>query len=417
MKIAIIGSGISGLVSSYLLSPHHEVTLFEKDSRIGGHSHTQYIKEKGKTISVDNGFMVYNPQRYPNFVNLLRQLGVSSQETEMSFGVSIPDEIAYQGSFPQGIFAHKSNIWNIRFLKFLFGIIQFKKSAKKEMKKNMHNRETLGQFLARKHINNDVVRWFLFPMLSAIWSIEKVNKVSDFPAYGTFVFLDNHKLLDFSQPKWQTIIGGSIEYVSKIEAHIKKNGGKIYCNSRITKISRTYTKVDIAFNGKMQSFDYIIFATHADVTRQLLSDIHPEEKEALEKFSYSKNRVVLHKDKRFVPSHKKLLAAWNFIQKNDNAVFTYSMNILQHIPLSIPVFVTLNPKEKINKEMIYASEDYSHPVYNLQTLEGQSRIKKLQGKYRTFYVGAHLGYGFHEDGVVSAIEVTKKFHISPPWNK
>lgn len=417
MKIAIIGSGVSGLVTAYLLAPHHEVTLFEKDSRIGGHAHTIHIKEKGEDIAVDNGFMVYNPERYPNFVGLLQQLDVASQETEMTFGVNLSNEIAYQGTFPQGIFAQKSNIWNLRFLRFLLGVIRFKRIAKKELKKEKNNNESLEEFITRNTISRDVVNWFLFPMLSAIWSIPHVEKVSEFPSFSTLIFLDNHNLLDFMQPTWRTIVGGSCMYVSKIQKYIEEKGAVIRCNSTISHISRNSSSVKIQVNGRNEVFDYVIFATHADVTKKLLSDISPDEKTALENFSYSTSTVILHKDVSYVPSQKNLVAAWNFTQVNGSAVFTYCMNILQHIPFSTPVFVTLNPTQPVNENMVYATEQCTHPVYNKKTLEGQILIGKLQGKQRTFYAGAHLGYGFHEDGAASAVAVAKYFNILPPWKK
>jgi predicted NAD/FAD-binding protein len=421
MRIAIIGSGVSGLTSAYLLSPSHEITIFEKSDRIGGHAHTIIVKEDGKKIAVDNGFMVYNPERYPNFVQLLNQLGVESIETTMSFGLEIPGEISYNSDLPNGIFAVRANIFNLRFLKFLYNITRFRKKARQALVNSPESTETLGQFLKNNNFNQDVANWFLFPTLSAIWSIKEIDKVNDFPAMSTFRFLDNHKLLNTTQPRWKTIKGGSIEYVSRVRKSIEDNGGGIMTKANVTSIKRSGDAIDIVVNGKEENFDYVIFATHADTTKKLISDISKEEKNALDKFSYTNNKTVLHKDRGLVPSNHRLLAAWNYTQKNDptngtsQTSFTYCMNILQHIPHDTPVFVTLNPKIDIDKNMIYAIEEYSHPQYNLESLDGQKAISKLQGKRNTFYTGAYLGYGFHEDGVVSAIQVAKKLNISPPW--
>ncbi len=422
MKIAIIGSGVSGLTSAYLLSSQHEVTLFEKSDRIGGHAHTIIVEENGNKIAVDNGFMVYNPDRYPNFVKLLEQLNIKSMDTTMSFGLTIPGEISYSSDIPGGLFAVRSNLTNPRFIMFLYNVARFRKKAKYSLARNPKTKETLRHFLETNNFDADVANWFLYPTLSAIWSIKEVKKVGDFPAMSTFRFLDNHKLLNNTQPRWKTIKGGSIEYVSQIRESIEKQGGKILTKANIKGIKRSQNYVDIIINGKPNRFDKVLFATHANVTKSLISDLSTEEKYALEKFSYSNNTTVLHKDTSMIPKNRRLLAAWNYTQKTDpdtktsKTSFTYCMNILQHISHDTPIFVTLNPQVPINKKKIYAVEQYSHPQYNPASLEGQTAIKRLQGSRNTFYAGAHLGYGFHEDGVVSAINVAKILNVTPPWN-
>jgi predicted NAD/FAD-binding protein len=419
MKIAIIGGGVSGLTSAYLLAPLHEVTLYEKDSRIGGHAHTVIVEEDNKKIPVDNGFMVFNPERYPNFVKLLEALDVKSIETTMSFGVSLPGEVAYRGNFPNGLFAIRKNIFNIRFLRFVFGILRFQKIAKKSLQNQSLGDATLQSFLSEMNISKDVSNWFLYPMLAAIWSIKDSEKVADFPALATLTFLNNHKLLDSIHPKWRTIEGGSVQYVSKIKTFLEENDAEIKLNAEITEIRRTEKEVSIKTKEGIARYDYVLFATHANVAARLLIDISKEEKEALEKFTYTKNTTVLHKDANQVPENKRLLAAWNYGQTKDankkQAVFTYCMNILQHIPMTTPVLVTLNPLRNIPKEKVYATEIYEHPQYHLNALKGQRLIEALQGTKRTLYAGAHLGYGFHEDGVASAIRAIKTIGVSPPW--
>jgi uncharacterized protein len=422
MRIAVIGSGVSGLVSAYLLAPHHDVVIFEKSDRIGGHAHTISVKEGSQTIPVDNGFMVYNPERYPNFVKLIDELGVESTQTEMSFSMSIPNVISYRGDFPNGVFADKKNLINLRFWKLLIDIIRFRHVAKNTLQKQLHMGDTLNQFLKRYGFSHDLSNWFLFPTLSAIWSMKDSDRVGDFPVLATLTFLNNHKLLDSAHPKWRTIVGGSIQYVSKIEKFLKSHGVKILLNTQIKRIIRRNSSVTIDYGSKSEKFDYVLFATHADTTRQLLSDISKEEDIALSKFTYSANKTVLHKDTRIVPENPALLASWNFTQTTrktnmqTRAIFTYCMNKLQHIPMSIPVFVTLNPLQVIDKKNIYAVEDYAHPEYNLTTLSGQKLIAMLQGNNRTLFAGAYLGYGFHEDGVVSAIIAVKKLGIKPLWS-
>lgn len=419
MKIAIIGSGVSGLTSAYLLAPHHDVTVYEKADRIGGHAHTIAIKEGQKEIAVDNGFMVFNPERYPNFVKLIDELGVESIETSMSFGLDIPDQISYNSSIPFGLFANKSNLHNLRFLKFLYNVTRFRKIARQTLANDPQSTATLGEFMTSNDFDKDVANWFLFPTLAAIWSIKDVEKVADFPAIATFRFLDNHKLLNTFQPKWRTIKGGSREYVKKMEKIIVSNGGNIVTKANISSILRRKNTIEITVSNRRQNFERIIFATHADVTKTLLTDITKAEKRALENFSYTNNVTVLHKDTSVISSNRRLLAAWNYTQRYNQATskletcFSYCMNILQHIPHETPVFVTLNPTMPIDDAKIYAIEEYSHPQYNLKSLAGQSAISKLQGKRNTFYTGAHLGYGFHEDGVVSAINVVEKLNATP----
>ncbi len=421
MKIAIIGSGVAGLTSAYLLAPQHDVVLYEKDTRIGGHAHTNIIKENGKKIAVDNGFMVFNPKQYPNFIALLKQLEVETTNTKMSFGVQIPKSVDFNGSFPNGIFAKRSNIFNLRYLKFLKEIVRFRKLAKAELQKNPQNTESLGQFLRKHNISTDLADWFLFPMLSAIWSMKETSKISDFPALATFTFLNNHRLLSNTQPQWKTIVGGSIQYVEKIRKSIEENNGKILLSQKIIAITRTEDGVSIKTDSGTRSYDYVLLATHADTSLKLLKDATTVEKAALGMFKFSKNQTVLHKDTSVLPKNKRLVGAWNYTQKSNldgsRAVFTYSMNILQHIPNATPVLVTLNPTIKIPESMIYHTETYEHPEYTLKSLKGQELIQSIQGENHTLYAGAYLGYGFHEDGVFSAIKAVSKLGVHPTWQK
>jgi predicted NAD/FAD-binding protein len=421
MKIAVIGSGVSGLISAYLLAPHHDVVLFEKNNRIGGHAHTLFVSEDGQDIPVDNGFMVYNPERYPNFIKLLDLLGVSSLETSMSFALTIENVISYRGNFPKGLFADRSNIFNGRFWKLLYEIVRFRLLAKRVLKKEKNLIDTLDEFLTRYRFSKEFANWFLYPMLAAIWSAGDSDDVGEFPALSIFTFMNNHKLLNFKPPIWRTIKGGSIQYVSKIQDFLEKNNTRIVLNSQISGVYRHEDYVMIQTDKGEETFDYVIIATHADVALQLLSDASEEEIKALSQFSYSVNRTVLHKDTNTVPSNKDLVASWNVrsilnASGKTKSLFTYCMNKLQHIHDKYPIFVTLNPDKEIAKHKFYHEEVYEHPIYNFNTLIGQDLIAKLQGARRTLYAGAHLGYGFHEDGIVSAVNAAKKLGVNPPWN-
>lgn len=417
MKIAVIGSGVSGLASAYLLAQHHEVTIFEKSDRLGGHAHTLHVSENGQDIAVDNGFMVFNPKRYPFFVRWMNELGIESVETTMSFSVNIPGSVHYEGS-PRGFFADRRNAQSPRFIRFIVGIVRFRLMAKRALRRGIAPDETLAEFLRRHAVSQDVASWFLYPMLSAIWSIQDPAKAGDFPAMATFRFLDNHRLLDFRQPTWRTILHGSEQYVEAVRKSLLDHNAVIRTGAIISAVTRTDSNVTITVDGKDEIFDKVIIATHADSARALISDITPKESKALNLFSYTTNRTVLHKDTSVVPDDDRLLAAWNYVQpESGKAVFTYCMNILQHIPRKTPVFVTLNPSVPIEKELVYAEEVYEHPAYTVDSLKGKDAITELQGQRNTFFAGAHLGYGFHEDGVQSAVDVARRLGVKVSWEK
>jgi uncharacterized protein len=413
MKIAVIGGGVSGLVSAYLLATHHQVTIYEKNDRLGGHAHTVFVGSD--KIPVDNGFMVYNPSRYPNFCALLDDLGVETMSTDMSFGVTIPGAISYSGKFPRGIFLDRANMLSLRYIRFLLQIVRFKKLAYRELKLRPNSSESLGQFLSRKLFGKDVIDWFLVPMLAAIWSIKDTQNIADFPAISTFAFMNNHRLLNLVRPKWRTIKGGSTRYVEKIKSHLLKHNVDIRLGQTIQSITRSKDKVTIVSSGLSLEYDCVVMATHADTAAKLLGDVNADEAAALSCFAYTDNTTILHRDSSQAPHDSRLLSAWNYRKEKTHAVFTYCMNILQHIPFETPMFVTLNPMRKIDSAMVHHVEEYAHPQYSLSSISGQQKVGKLQGINRTYFAGAHLGFGFHEDGVVSAVKVAKLLGVEPTW--
>lgn len=418
MKIAIIGAGISGLSSALFLSKDHDVVLYEENDRLGGHAHTLHTEREDKKITVDNGFMVYNPERYPNFVALLDWLGVDSMDTTMTFSVDIENQISFRGNFPNGIFADRRNLFRLRFWRFLLNVKKFQKLAKAEISQNPSSDETIGSFFERKEINKDVASWFLYPMLSAIWSMPDSGSAANFPALASFTFLNNHKLLDQLHPQWKTIRGGSENYVKKLEERLLSKNVIIHKNTPVQKVTRKNNHVVVSLDKSSDEYDAVVFATHADVTKKILVDCDKDEDKALSYFTYSKNQTILHTDTSQLSTNGRLHAAWNYRQSsNTPAVFTYNMNILQHIPNEYPTYVTLNPAEEIPKKYILSEEWYSHPRYNVDSLRGQRMIEKLQGHRRTYYTGAHLGYGFHEDGIASAVKIAKKLKVKLPWER
>ncbi len=421
IRIAIVGGGVAGLASAYLLSGKAEITLYEQGSKLGGHANTQIAKINGQEIETDTGFMVYNPDQYPNFIALLKRLEVESVDTKMTYSVEIPGEVAYMSQFPVGIFADLKNVFRPRYLLFLFEILRFKKVSRELLASNLVNRETsLSDYLLENKFSQDLYNWFLMPLLAAIWSCPDKKQIANFPAHSILVFLNNHKLLNNMQPTWKTIVGGSQKYVNKIEEYILAGGAKIFKSTPVESVLRTEGGVSVTSSQGTFEYDYVVMATHADITSQIIKDKSPEESAALACFSYSDNTTVLHSDPSFLPANSRTNAAWNYsVYKNNDQdgkiVFTYNMNTLQHIDKCNPVLVTLNSPIEIKEELIHGSFNYQHPIYNLKAIEGQALIKGLQAKNKILYAGAHLGYGFHEDGVVSAIEALKHIDVSAPW--
>ena len=409
MKIAVIGSGVAGLTSSYLLTSKADVTLYEKDSRLGGHAHTKILTIDGQTIPVDTGFMVYNPERYPHLIELFETLGVESFDTDMSFSVSVENEIEYSSNIMKNPFLNRKVFSSWRNLRLFKDIFRFNMLAKKCLNQEELKSMTLGQFLTKYRFSQDLAYWYLYPLLGAIWSCS-ARMVSDFPTYSTFRFLDNHRLLNVVRhPTWQTVRGGSITYVEKLRAHLVEAGTTILPDTPVDSIVRTAdNQVAVTARGETHYYDYAIMATHADTALGIIGDIKPEEHAALSCFEYSQNKAYLHNDTVTMPKNKAAWSGWNYSikegdkEKNESIMVTYNMNILQGIEEKYPLFVTLNPSIPLKPESIYAEMDYAHPQYNLRSIEGQRRIESLQGSSRIFFAGAHLGFGFHEDGVVSA---------------
>ena len=416
MKIAIIGGGISGLCAAYIASPEHDITLYERNNRLGGHAHTISVSQnEGPPLMVDNGFMVFNPDQYPNFLALLERLQVATVPTTMSFSVDIANTVAFKSTFPGGTFAKLSNSINPRYLRFIAEIVRFQRVAKRELK-NGPTEGTVGQFLSAHKFSPQLGEWFLYPMLSAIWSVQSAATIESFPLTATLEFMRNHKLLDIRQPQWRTISGGSIEYVKQIEAFIKQHGGNIRLDAPVKEVVRTKTHVTVRTSDSTQSYDYVLMATHADVSKKLIGDLSKQEEVALGAFSYSRNSTVLHSDTSVLPDNRRLVAAWNYRTSHVGkpATFTYNMNLLQHIS-ERPMLITLNSDQPINPSLTHHHEEYAHPQYNLASVNAQRQLSSLQATRRTLFAGAHMGYGFHEDGVNSAMNALQSIGITAPW--
>ncbi len=408
MKIAIVGSGISGNSLAYSLSKDHDITLFEKNNRLGGHSHTHEIISHGKKINVDTGFIVFNKKTYPLFTSLLDELNVEYEKSDMSFSVfSKYRNFEYNGTTLNTLFSQRKNIFNYKFIKMIYEIIKFNKvaltllSAKTEI--------SLETFLKQNNFSDYFCKNYILPMGSAIWS-SNINSMLKFPAVFFVKFFNNHGMLNVNdRPQWLTVTNGSKEYVEKLTASIKKN---IRLNCPVKAVKRNNDSVEITSSDGIEIFDYIFFACHSDEALKLISDPSAQEKEVLSSIPYSKNKVTLHTDVSIMPKNKLTWAAWNYnIDSTDDMpiALTYNMNILQNLKTQQTILVTLNDNGNINPKKVLKKINYDHPLFSLRSVEAQKNYGIISGVNRTGYAGAYWGNGFHEDGISSAYNAIKYF--------
>lgn len=421
MKIAVVGSGISGMGAALALSEHHDVTLFEADSRFGGHANTQTVEVDGKSIAVDTGFIVYNYQNYPNLTGLFEHLNVETKWSDMSFGLSLNGgglEFAFDSL--DKIFAQRQNVLKPGFLKLLKEITHFNATAPLQLESGSLDGLTLGDWTAREGYSDWFRHRFLLPMGGAIWSTP-MSEILDFPARNFVSFFKNHDLMTGLEPsqRWRTVEGGSISYVSKV---IEKLGEKAVCNAEIVSVDRSSGRPVLTFaDGSTSQFDQVIMATHAPTTSRLLHGQSEMERFILSKFRVSKNEAVLHSDSNLMPCRKKVWSSWNFLTDDASsdpsrpAPVTYWMNRLQSIPNDTPLFVSLNPIKAPEPRRVYGRFSYNHPVFEANTFELQRQLDQIQGLGGVWYAGAWQGYGFHEDGLRSGLRVASALGASPSW--
>lgn len=408
MKIAIVGSGISGNSLAYTLSKEHDITLFEKNNRLGGHSHTHEIISQGKKINVDTGFIVFNKKTYPLFTKLLDELNVHYEKSDMSFSVFSKDRnFEYNGTTLNTLFSQRKNIFNYKFIKMIYEIIKFNKvaltllSAKTEI--------SLETFLRQNNFSDYFCKNYILPMGSAIWS-SNINSMLKFPAVFFVKFFNNHGMLNINdRPQWLTVTNGSKEYVEKLTASIKKN---IRLNCPVKAVKRNKDSVEVKSSDGTEIFDYIFFACHSDEALKLIIDPSAQEKKVLSSIPYSKNEVTLHTDESIMPNNKLTWAAWNYNIDSTNDMpiaLTYNMNILQNLKTQQTILVTLNDNGNINPEKVLKKINYDHPLFSLKSVEAQKNYGIISGVNRTGYAGAYWGNGFHEDGISSAYNAIKFF--------
>tara|TARA_A100001015_G_scaffold162606_1_gene180717 strand:- start:888 stop:2114 length:1227 start_codon:yes stop_codon:yes gene_type:complete len=408
MKIAVIGSGISGLSSAFYLSKKYKVDLLEQDDHFGGHSYTYDISSSKKTIPVDLGFIVFNELTYPNLIKFFKELKVPFEKSDMSFSVSVQNtNIEYGGRGLGAIFANKRNIFNLNFLKMIKEIIIFYKSAPSLLNTNL-SQITLGSYLNDKKFSKYFVEYHIIPMVAAIWSMP-FSKAKEMPLELFLKFFINHGLFKFkNRPQWYTVSNRSRTYVKKVLANIS---GEVFKNYRVSKIIRNDNNVRILIGNEYLDYDQVILASHADQSLRLLESPSKEEERILGKFKYISNIAILHTDERLMPKKKIAWSSWNSISKEDKTCVTYWLNKLQNLKSDTNYFLTLNPIFEPNDKRVIQKINYTHPYFNAQTLSHQKELNSLQGKKRTWYCGAYFGYGFHEDGIKSSINLIKNFKI------
>lgn len=417
MRVAVVGSGVSGLSAAYLASAHAEVTLYESDTRLGGHADTHIVLFGEKRIAVDTGFMVFNPDRYPYFMQLLQELGINTVKTAMTFSVSIPGQIEYKSTVPSGMFFGQ-HVLNPRFYVFIYDILRFNYRAKRAIA-NIPVSESLGAFLDRHTFSKEFKEWYLFPMMGSIWSCSTQDLV-DFSAIDTFRFLQGHKLLNVVfGSQWSTIPGGSKRYVDALEKKLIERKAKIVMGTPVVSVLRDASSISIVTASGTQTYDSVILATHADTALSIIDTPSDQERTILSAFGYTKNDMTLHGWPGIMPKRKSAWACWNYTtsadQKNSQISLTYDMNALQHIDATYPLFVTLNALTEIPNAFVHERFTYTHPRFSTKTSEAQQRLPEIQGKNRIYFAGSHWGYGFHEDGVASAVAAVKILGIDVPW--
>ncbi len=414
MKIAIIGSGISGLTAAYLLNKKHEIKVFEANDYIGGHTHTHKINLDDQDWKIDSGFIVYNENTYPNFIKLLSQLNVESQISSMGFSVkSIKNELEYAGNSLNALFAQRKNCFNLPFYKMLFQINRFNKETQIHLQ-NLDYLKTLKEYLEENKYNKEFIEFYIIPMGAAIWSTIPSNMFK-MPVKFFIKFFKNHGLLQIkNRPKWWVIKGGSNQYIEKIISGYKNS---IMLSTPVKLVKRFEKRVEIIFKNKnleSETFDKVIFATHSDQALKLLEKPTREESKILKALPYQKNEVLLHLDESILPKRKLAWASWNYLLDSnfDSPVaLTYNMNILQNLNSDNTFCVTLNNHSTIDPNKVLKKIIYHHPLFTADGIKAQAKKHEISGKNNTYYCGAYWQNGFHEDGVVSALDVCKQFGL------
>jgi uncharacterized protein len=420
LKIAVVGTGISGLSAAWLLSRRHDVTLYERADRIGGHSNTIAASVGGRSIPVDTGFIVFNRRTYPNMVALLAYLQVPTEVSEMSFAVSLNDgRIEYSGSGPSGLFGQPVNLVRPHFWSMLADLVRFYRQAPRDQDLIEIQQLSLGDYLDRGGYGDAFRHHHILPMASAIWSAPPAEILA-YPAATFIRFHSNHGLLQLrNRPAWETVVGGSHRYVAKL---VRSFAGRIKLDTAAVSVRRTELGPIVTDSrGGVERYDHIVMATHADQALAALVEPSASECELLGAFRYSRNLAVLHSDDSFMPRRRRVWSSWNYIgtpqPARGGACVTYWMNRLQNLAVDVPLFVTLNPPRPPRSGTLLHSEIYDHPILDAKAVAAQQKLWQLQGQRSTWFCGAHFGAGFHEDGLQAGLAVAEELGgLRRPWD-
>ncbi|MBI9071519.1 MAG: FAD-dependent oxidoreductase [Melioribacteraceae bacterium] len=410
-KLAIIGTGIAGMASAYYLKDKYELTIYEKNNYVGGHTNTVTIDEDGEEVNIDTGFMVYNEVTYPNLTNLFKELNVETKNTDMSFSVQHKvSDLEFSGSGLDGLFSQRKNLFSPKYWKMLLQINRFNKECMEVFSDKRYYDYSIREYVEAKKFGNEFLNKYLIPMSSAVWSTPP-NKMLDFPAKTLIRFFHNHGFLGLdTQHQWKTVVNGSKSYRDKIIESFKD---KITTNNGAIKVGQNGSKIDVIdSNNSKSTFDKVIFACHADEALALLDDPTGLDKMLLSNFKYEKNEVNLHTDSSVMPKTKKAWSSWNYRIDGENedikTTTIYYMNSLQGVSENKDYFVSVNGAYLIDPAKIIKSFNYDHPLFDLNAINAQSHLQKLNEQGNYYFCGSYFRYGFHEDALSSAIDLSKK---------
>jgi predicted NAD/FAD-binding protein len=416
MKVAVIGAGISGLGAAWILSQKYEVHLFEAAPILGGHAHTAFVDDEGQSIPVDTGFLVYNELTYPNLISFFKTLNVETAKSDMSLAIRAGHKnLEWAGTNLDSVFAQRKNLFKPSFIKMLLDIKRFHSESEENLIQSRKYKWSLGELIHRGRYSQEFRRDYLLPIGAAIWSTPEVN-MEDFPAETFLTFFINHKLLQISdRPVWRTVQNGSIQYVNKVAAKIPF----VHAGTPVRQVERLNGKVSVQVPGEKLWFDKVVFATHAPITLKILKTENDHERKILSAVQNRGNRTLLHQDEEMMPSLRKCWSSWNVFSSSDKSKttdisLTYYINKLQPLATKNNYFVTLNPRTTVGK--IIREYNYNHPQFDQRAIDAQSELPSIQGQGGVYFAGAWTRYGFHEDGLLSAVKVAELMGVKPPWS-
>lgn len=416
LKIAVVGAGISGIGSAWLLSQKHDVHLFESENRLGGHAHTVFVSEPEKEIPIDTGFLVYNELTYPHLKNFFKILNVETVDSEMSLSVKVESKnLEWSGTNLNTVFAQRKNLFKVSFYQMLFEILRFGREAEENLTLAKRYSWSLKELLDKKKYRRSFYLDYLLPIGAAIWSTPE-SKMLDFPAETFLNFFINHKLLQVNnRPVWRTVKNGSIQYVQKAREQIRH----VHIDTPVLSVERQSKKIVVRTATDSIEFDAVVMATHAPITAQILKNKSEAEEKILSSIRYENNKTILHRDSNFMPKNKICWSSWNVLGSNDTeniqkVSLSYYLNRLQPLPTDKNYFVTLNPLSTIQNAI--REFQYSHPQFDHAAIQAQNGLSAIQGNGGIYYAGAWTRYGFHEDGLLSAVKVAELLNTPIPWS-